>query len=280
MLQLTPYDCATNVTIMHVNDLQLFYTMDGEGICLLFIHEVATDHRLWRRQCEYFSTRYRVISVDALGHGQIEWPPHEMSIERAALRVRQLLTRLGIGPVFLIGVSMGAALAMRIALDTPALVQGLVLVSPWRHPNDHMKRLIDRLLGAIEAKDMTAYMNVFLRYALPSADEDRHLPKAELLRAMALAQNPGAVAGAWSACLTFDIRDQLGHIRAPSLVVAGMDDLFTPPYLARSVAEGLPIKYLEAWEGNGHFPFLEDPGRFNRQIEAFVCSCIERFGAE
>lgn len=265
---------------MQLDDLQMYYTMDGGGACMVFIHQVATDHRLWRSQHDYFSPRYRIISIDALGHGQIKWPQHELSIERAALRVQQLLIRLETGPVFIIGASMGAALAMRVALDAPALVQGLVLVSPWHYVNDHMKSLIGRLLRATEAKDMTAYMNVFLRYALPSTDAERYLPKAELLRAIALAQNPKTVTDAWTACLAFDVRNQLGTIRAPSLVVAGMDDLFTPPYLARSVVEELPIKELEIWEGHAHFPFLEDSARFNRRLDAFILSCIERVGKE
>lgn len=280
MLYLTRRDRVVMVAIIRVNDLGMFYTMDGDGVCLLFIHEVATDHRLWHSQRDYFSQRYRVISIDALGHGQMEWPRRELSIERAALHVQQLLTQLGTGPAFIIGVSIGAAVAMRVALNAPALVQGLVLVSPWRRPNDHMKSLIDRLLRATESMDMTAYMNFFLRYALPSADVEPHLPRAELLRAIALAQNPSAVADTWTACLTFDVSNQLGQIQAPSLVIAGMDDLFTPPHLARSVAEELPVKEIEIWEGNAHFPFLENHARFNRRLEAFILSCIERGGAE
>lgn len=280
MLYLTRRGRVVMVAIIRVNDFGMFYTMEGDGVCLLFIHEVATDHRLWQSQREYFSRRYRMISIDVLGHGRMEWPRHELSIERAALHVQRLLTLLGTGPVFIIGVSIGAAVAMQVALNVPALVQGLVLVSPWRRPNDHMKSLIDRLLRATERMDMTTYTTLFLRYAMPSADVEPHLPKAELLRAIALTQNPSAVADTWTACLTFDVGNQLRQIRVPSLVVAGMDDLFTPPYLARSVAEELPIKEIEIWEGNAHFPFLEDHARFNRRLEAFILSCMERGGAE
>lgn len=247
---------------------------------MLFIHEVATDHRLWRNQRDYFVPRYRLINVDVLGHGQCEWPRRELSIERAAIRVRQLLTRLGTGSAFIVGVSMGAALAMRIALDAPELVQGLVLVDPWLRPNDHMKSLIARLLRAIEVENMNAYMNLFLRYALPAASMERYRPEVELLRAMALAQNPTIVADVWTACLTFDVANQLGQILAPSLVIVGLDDLFSPPYLARAVAEELPVKELEVWDGNAHFPFLENPERFNRGLEGFIGSCVDRVGAE
>jgi pimeloyl-ACP methyl ester carboxylesterase len=52
-------------------------------------------------------------------------------------------------------------------------------------------------------------------------------------------------------------------IRAPSLVIAGRSDLFTPPYLARPVARELADVEIEVWEETGHFPFLEHPRRFN-----------------
>ncbi len=247
---------------------------------MLFIHEVATDHRLWHSQRDYFSSAYRLISIDVLGHGPFEWPRRELSIERAALQVRQLLKRLGTESTFVIGVSMGAALAMRMALDTPELVRGLVLISPWRYLDDHARNLIDRLLRVIETKDMAAYVDLLLRYTLPSVAMERYPPNAAWLRAMALAQNTATVVAAWTACLAFDVRNQLGRIRAPSLVVAGMDDLFTPPYLARAVAEELPAKELEIWDGHSHFPFLEDPERFNRRIDAFIRSCINPVGAE
>ncbi len=242
---------------------------------MLFIHEVATDHRIWHSQREYFSHRYWVISIDVLGHGQTEWPPIELSIEREAFHVQRLLTQLGTGPAFIVGVSMGAAVAMRVALDAPALVRGLVLISPWHYPNSHVKNLVERLLRMKAPRDMTDYMNLFLRYAMPSADVEPHLSKAEMLRAIGSVQNPRAVVDAWTACLAFDVRNQLGQIQAPSLIVAGMDDLFTPPYLARSVAEELPIKELEIWEGNAHFPFLENHARFNRRLEAFILSRTE-----
>ena len=62
----------------------------------------------------------------------------------------------------------------------------------------------------------------------------------------------------------------LGEIRVPSLVIAGMSDLFTPPYLAREVAAALFEVELEIWSASGHFPFLEDAARFNRKLEMYV----------
>jgi pimeloyl-ACP methyl ester carboxylesterase len=60
-------------------------------------------------------------------------PPQEIAIAQAARRVGQLMEQLGIGPAVIIGVSMGAAVAMRMAFEAPALMRGLGLVSPWNY---------------------------------------------------------------------------------------------------------------------------------------------------
>ncbi|MGH8055748.1 MAG: alpha/beta fold hydrolase, partial [Candidatus Entotheonellia bacterium] len=60
----------------------------------------------------------------------------------------------------------------------------------------------------------------------------------------------------------------------PSLVIAGLQDFLTPPYLTRAVAAGLPQVELEVWEETGHFPLLEDPVRFNQRLESFVLRCL------
>lgn len=246
------------------------YDVVGEGIPLVFIHQVATDRRLWHQQRSSLAARYRLITVDILGHGERLWPLDELSIERAATHIQWLLERLGTGAAFLIGVSMGAAVAMRCALKAPSLVRGLILLSPWTHVSEHTRSLIDRLFRFAEAGDMAGHTDLFLRYVLPTAEFERRVAEVEHLRTMAMQQNARAVAYTWAACLSSSVAGELGDIRAPSLVIAGLNDLFTPPYLAREVARGLLAVELEVWSETGHFPFLEDPLRFNRRLERFI----------
>jgi 3-oxoadipate enol-lactonase len=267
-----------SMATLQLPDLALSYEMVGQGAPLLFIHQVATDYRLWRRQRTYFRTRYRPITVDVLGHGPVVWPPQERSIAQAAQRVQQLLEHLGTGPVFVIGVSMGAAIAMQVALNAPALVRGLGLVSPWSHPNEHMRPLINRLVRLAEAGNMGGHTTLLLRYSFPSGYLEAHASDKRRLRTLALAQPAEVVANAWVACLTCDLRGAVRAIRAPSLIIAGGSDLFTPPYLARAVARELADVEIEVWEQTGHYPFLEHPRRFNYRLEEFIQHCLAQTG--
>jgi 3-oxoadipate enol-lactonase len=120
---------------------------------------------------------------------------------------------------------------------------------------------------------METHTDLFLRYVLPPAYCERHTAEVERLRAMAMAHNAKTVAYTWAACIASDLTDSLEDIHVPSLVIAGLNDLFTPPYLARAVAAGLSEVEAEVWEEIGHFPFFEDPIRFNRRLEMFVRRC-------
>ena len=253
--------------------------MAGEGVTLIFIHQAATDQRIWQRQCAYFSQRYRVITVDVSGRGRITWPPHEVSIERAARGVQQLMERLHTGPAFIIGVSMGAAVAVRVAFEAPALVRGLGLVSPWDYASGDMQTLMNRLFRLAEAEDMAAHADLLLRLCFPAVASAKPAAEVELLRSMILEQDARAVTYTWGACLACDRRAELGQIKTPSLIIAGLSDLLTPPYLARRVAEALAEVELEIWEETGHFPFMEDPERFNRRLELFIQRRLEASGS-
>ena len=77
-----------------------------------------------------------------------------------------------------------------------------------------------------------------------------------------------------------DLSDRLRAIHAPSLVIAGLHDLFTPPYLTRAVADRLSEVELEIWEEAGLFPLFEDASRFNRKLEMFIRRCLTQTHAE
>jgi len=236
----------------------------------VFIHQVATDRRVWKHQRASLSGRYLTVTVDILGHGAQGWPLDEISIGQAAIHVQRLLEQVVPGQAFLVGVSMGAAVAMQCALNAPSLVRGLILISPWMRISEHTKSLVDRLFRLAESGDMTAHTDLLLRYVFPPSYLKRRVPEVDRLRAIVMEQDSRTVSYAWAACLAAGVDGDLAEIRVPSLVIAGMNDLFTPPYLAREVAAGLFDVELEIWNASGHFPFVEDALRFNRRLEMYI----------
>ena len=90
-----------------VNGTSLYYEITGDGIPLIFHHGFTCDHRNWNPQVEYFSTKYKVITFDARGHGQSATPdtvPYSYEEDLSAL-----MDYLKIEKAVIIGHSLGGA---------------------------------------------------------------------------------------------------------------------------------------------------------------------------
>lgn len=230
---------------------------------LVLIHGAGGTHRHWGEEIRALPGR-RVVALDLPGHGRSPGPAPG-SIGGHARSVLAALDGLGLASAALAGSSMGGAIAMTLALEAPARVAGLVLVSTGAR-----LRVSPALLQA------TADPAAFAR-AADGLAEWLFGPLApsslrrELVRNL-LAQAPGVAHGDFTACNAFDVMSRLGEIRSPTLVVCGAEDRLTPPRYAAFLHEGIPGARLEVVPGAGHLVPLEAPAEVARVIEAFLAS--------
>lgn len=117
---------------LHVNGTDLAYITQGRGIPIVFIHGAFSDYRFWESQRETFANRYQFIALNLRYHGAAPWPDNATNYSEAthAADVAAFISALGVGPVYLVGVSYGANIALDVALAHPDLVFGLVMEEP------------------------------------------------------------------------------------------------------------------------------------------------------
>ena len=162
--------------------------------------------------------------MDVLGHGELSWSVDEPSIEWAALQIQCLIEQPDTGATFRTALSVGVAVAMRLALNAPWLVGALVLLSPWSRVGEHTRALIDHLFRLAEVGDMASYADLFLSCILSTINRERHIPKVARLQALPMPQDAKAAAYTWNTRLSCDVGANLGDIRAPNFVVTGLHD--------------------------------------------------------
>ena len=92
---------------LQLNDIGLYYEIIGEGAPLLFIHGLGSSIRDWEPQVDFFAERYKVILFDVRGHGKSSKPPGPYSIPQFAADTANLLEKLEVAPVHVVGISMG-----------------------------------------------------------------------------------------------------------------------------------------------------------------------------
>ena len=112
-----------------VNGAKLYYEVMGAGHPLVLLHEGIADSRMYDDQFNAFAQRYRVVRFDLRGFGRSDLPPGD---EPVALYedLYGLLALLGIKKTYVLGMSMGGAIALDFTLAYPVMVDALILVAP------------------------------------------------------------------------------------------------------------------------------------------------------
>jgi proline iminopeptidase len=117
----------------------------------------------------------------------------------------------------------------------------------------------DQDMAELWDDEVKFYFSRFDATALAYHERTRHLP----VRIKSLAQFNALEAA------TMDLRPDLARIKVPALVIVGRDDFITTVDMAREIQETLEDAQLEIFEASGHFPFIEEPGKFLRTVAKF-----------
>lgn len=112
-----------------VNGYPLAYRDLGQGVPIVLVHGSITDYRTWEPQFDAFSKSHRVIAVSLRHFYPEAWKGEgsTFSIEQHAADVAELIKRLNLGKVHLVGWSRGGAVAIEIAKAYPRLIRTLVM---------------------------------------------------------------------------------------------------------------------------------------------------------
>ncbi|MBK9797654.1 MAG: alpha/beta hydrolase [Holophagaceae bacterium] len=98
-----------------LNGIEIAYTDEGEGPPLFFVHGFPLCRRTWSKQVAAFKSSHRVLAPDLRGLGETQATPGPISMRRFAEDLFALMQHLKLGPVTLVGHSMGGYIALAFA---------------------------------------------------------------------------------------------------------------------------------------------------------------------
>ncbi|HLJ82251.1 MAG TPA: alpha/beta hydrolase, partial [Ktedonobacterales bacterium] len=107
----------------------------GSGSSVLLLHGLAGRGNEWRSTADWLTRRAHVFALDQRGHGISERTPGNYTRDAYVSDAIQVIERLGIAPVILIGQSMGGINAFLVAVHRPELVRALIVVEASARPN-------------------------------------------------------------------------------------------------------------------------------------------------
>jgi pimeloyl-ACP methyl ester carboxylesterase len=256
--------------VLRVEGARLWFQQAGAagGAPLVLLHGLGASSADWEYQVPELARHFQVIVPDLRGHGASD-RAGEYSVPRFAADTWQLLDHLKLRAPVLVGHSMGGAVAMQMALDRPGAVARLVLANtlPSFLTDTAGKRamlwLRLLLMGLLGPRRMSEIMT---RRLYPHPGQARL--RAKVARRNARNDRTAYIASI-RALTRWSVRDRLGELAMPVLVLASEHDYFEGDEVERFVA-ALPRGRLIRFSGARHGLPLERPGAFNRAVLDFL----------
>src|SRR3954451_12802747 len=239
---------------VQVGDIAVAVQEYGDGEPLLVINGTSQSLGFWADMASVWAVRHRVITYDLRGMGGTERGSGEMTVASLAQDALGLLDALEVERTQVLGYSLGSAVAQELALAAPDRVASLVLYCTWARTDGFQRAVITGLAHPLRTGDIEAALgalgNAFSPQLLDSP-EFGELVEQLLPLFPSTEQQVRTTVEQWDADLAHDTLDRLGGITAPTLVIAGEQDLLTPPWQGRQVAELIPGAELHMFTGPG-----------------------------
>jgi pimeloyl-ACP methyl ester carboxylesterase len=254
----------------------------GSGT-IVWIHGLSGSWQNWLENLPFFAQTHRCIAMDLPGFGASEMPAEKITIGGYAAAVDELLQVLGVARATVVGNSMGGFVGAELAIRFGTLVDKLVLVSAAGLSIEHQRnehalavlrrgsRVLALGTGWLASKSEELARRPRSRQAIFSvvAAHPGRLPAPLVAEQLRGSGKPGFV-DALDALTGYPIRDRLGEISAPTLVVWGADDMLVPVRDAWEFGELIPDARVVVYEDTGHVAMLERPAAFNALVQELV----------
>lgn len=256
-----------------VNGVRIACLVEGEGPAVLLLHGLGGSHDDWFRQVPALSRRYRVIVPDLRGFGASE-RQEPFTMQQHARDAARLLESLGIARAHVVGLSMGGAVAMELALSRPDAVAGLVLANTA--PSFELRTWERRYMGFSRfllalTLGVGGVARLFGKAVFPAPHQER-LRLRLLERASRTSR--WVYLASLRALTRWSAEDRLAQIRAPTLVIGAEHD-YTDIHEKRRWAAMIPDARVVMLPGSRHRSELDSPDAFNEVLLDFLAGIPE-----
>lgn len=248
------------------------YEVFGRGKPVLLLHGWLGSWRYWMPTMESLADTYRTYAMDFWGFGDSDKPGNRYTFDDYVRQVGDFLDGLGIAKISLVGHALGGVVALRTALEFPQRVDKLVLVDTPIHGDSlaGSLKMARNPLSRLVAGPRTLVGPWMRALKKSSADwaqmYDEIVEDTERLDENAVRQSVENMLG-------LDLRPKLSSLYTHTLVVYGEKDEFVDPEQIEIFAQGpIATSQVVILSGCRHFPFLDEPSKFNRLLKEFMAS--------
>jgi pimeloyl-ACP methyl ester carboxylesterase len=231
----------------------------ANGINLVWLHGAGGNHLVWPAELRRLPAT-AVYTPDLPAHGRSAGSGYD-TIEAYADWVAAFLEALALRRVVLGGHSMGGAIAQMLAIRQHPALAGLVLIGTGAR-----LRVSPLILEQVRQDFAQVADGLNNLYWSAIASEK----VVALSRAQLAASDPQVIYDDFRACDGFDVREKLGQIRLPTLIISAQGDSLTPEKYGRFLAEHIPTSQLLILPEGGHMVMVEQAAAVAAALRQFI----------
>jgi pimeloyl-ACP methyl ester carboxylesterase len=256
---------------LHFKNTSISYTDQGKGTAVVLLHGFLENKKMWNAFIPEWSKKFRIITIDLLGHGETECMGYVHSMENNADAVHEVLSELRIRKAIFVGHSMGGYVALAFAELYPDVVKGLVLLnSTSRADSDERKTNRDRAIKAVK-QSFQNFISLSISNLFSEDNRERLSESINTVKQEAL-KTPlqGIVASLEGMKIRID-REVLLHLTPyPKLLVLGKKDPVLNYEETKEQIEGTQVQLLSFHDG--HMSHIENQKALQEKLLQFFKS--------
>jgi 3-oxoadipate enol-lactonase len=251
--------------MLKINSSNYYYELHGEGIPVVLISGIRSDHSRWLPVLKKLVAHFQVLIFDNRGVGQTIDLGETLSIESMADETVRLITQLKIKQPHILGYSFGGAIAQQIAKDNADKISSIALCNTFAKFSDESKKLFKDIIPLYQAG---ASPGEIAKHVAPWVYTENFLTLEVLQNIQNISdENPfpqslSDYERQLDALCNFDSRNWLNSINLPTLVMGANEDRIATPINSKELANNIDGSKLIMIPSVGHGSYIEAPDLF------------------
>jgi pyruvate dehydrogenase E2 component (dihydrolipoamide acetyltransferase) len=234
------------------------------GLPAVFLHGFGADFATWTLNQAALAQDHPTHAIDLPGHGGTGKDMPDGSVDAIAAAVLDYMDAEGLGAAYLVGHSLGGAIAATIALRAPSRVAGLTLIAPVGLGSEIAGDFIEGFISESRTRKLRPYLEMLVANPrLVTADMIEEVLKFKRLDGATAALRAVAAANFSGDMQRVDLRGRLADIKSPVQIIWGEDDRILPARQAQGLPAGIPVTTIS---DAGHIVHMEKAPEVNELI--------------
>ncbi len=252
------------------NMLNVVRTGPGGDSPVVLVHPIGLDLSYWGEQIEALRYTHDVIAYDLPGHGRSPGNPQMWTLDQAAQALAGVIQSSGAQSAHVVGLSVGGMIAQATALNHPALLTSLTLISTAAVFSEEARSAMHQRAEMARDGEMAAVVSTTISRWFTHEFVVQRPDIIDRVEKTLLSDDPAIYRAIWEMIATLDLVNRLHQITVPTLILVGELDTTTPPAAAAVLNAHIANTEMHVIPNASHMVSLEKPSEVNRHLQRFL----------